>query len=404
MEDIILVFVFIFSVLFLIILWAVYSYKNDPKKLAKQKVKFKEEEQHKQLQYEDINNADAVKSSSNMSHYKVIKSEYSKLNYLVSNYIVFDLETTGLDCSFDDIIEIGAIKFEDNTEISRFHSYVNIKRDIPKRIVELTGITNEMIRNAPELEKTLADFKEFISDSVLIAHNSSFDMKFLQTNYNRIFHITLDNSVIDTLALSRKYLKNIQNHKLVTIKEHFGIQVGSHNALDDCEVTSKLYQYCFERYLKSEYSGLAKEVFDTTLKLLNDNGLKTNMLSLNSGSNYTDILYYSFVMLRFKTKGRLIYWLIDIGTDDFNKKYTTDIKISVSSASEGEKTRLFITSGSQIIDFSDYVIKEYHECEEQQLLLKKTESHKKTTTYKTEIVIEKDENGNSRLVSKHYEE
>ncbi len=404
MKDIILFFVFIFSVLFLIILWAVYSYKNDHKKFARQKTKLKEEEQHKQLQYENIRNADADKSSSNISQYKIIKSEYNKLYSLVSNYIVFDLETTGLDCSFDDIIEIGAIKFEDNTEVSRFHSYVNIKRDIPKKIVELTGITNEMIRNAPELEKTLADFKKFISDSVLIAHNSNFDMKFLQTNYNRFLHITLDNSVIDTLALSRKYLKNIQNHKLVTIKEYFDIQVGSHNALDDCEVTSKLYQYCFEQYHKFEYSGLAKEVFDTTLKLLNDKGLKTNMLSLNSGSNYTDILYYCFAMLRFKTKGRLIYWLVDIDADDFNKKYTTDIKISVSSASEGKKTRLFITSGSQIIDFSDYIIKEYHKCEEQQLLLEKAESHKRITTYKTEIVIEKDENGNSRFVSKHYEE
>lgn len=107
------------------------------------------------------------------------------------------------------------------------------------------------MRAAPSFNEAADDFLAFIGDLPLVAHNARFDMHFLQTELGR----RIDNDVIDTLRLSRELIPDLENHKLETLKYYFGMNVESHNALDDCLVTAKVYQECAplakERWLQS---------------------------------------------------------------------------------------------------------------------------------------------------------
>lgn len=177
-----------------------------------------------------------------------IDTSYNREKDYPKNYIVFDLETTGLDRSTCQIIEIGAIKYENHIKTDVFHSYIKPIGKIPERITELTGITDEMVADAPEPTDVLEKLLPFLGDYVMIAHNSNYDMPILQRYYGEHLKKHLNNSVIDTLLLARIYLDELNNHKLPTIKKHFDLSFGSHNALDDCETAAFLYKYCFDKH------------------------------------------------------------------------------------------------------------------------------------------------------------
>ena len=117
------------------------------------------------------------------------------------SFVAIDFETTGLRSSSDAIIEIGAVKFENGKFIDYFNSLVNPKITIPLTITKITGITNDMVENAPIIEQILPDFIDYIADYPLVAHNASFDMGFLLNNANK----EIKNPVVDTLQLSRNY-------------------------------------------------------------------------------------------------------------------------------------------------------------------------------------------------------
>ncbi len=167
------------------------------------------------------------------------------------SFVVFDLETTGLSATNNEIIEIGAIRFIDNEPREQFHTYVKPKRNILQKITDITGITNEMVKDAPAVEDVLPYFIDFIKDDVLVAHNSSFDMSFILHNLFINNYKKLNNKTIDTLQLSRQRVRvvdsnnvpeRLKNYKLVTLKEHFGLdELDSHNALDDCKVCAYVY-------------------------------------------------------------------------------------------------------------------------------------------------------------------
>ncbi len=168
-----------------------------------------------------------------------------------SSFVVFDLETTGLSSTNNEIIEIGAIRFIDDEPREQFHTYIRPKRKITPKITDITGITNEMVKDAPSIEEVLPYFIDFIKGDVLIAHNSSFDMGFILHNLFINNYKKIKNKTIDTLQLSRRRVRELDsdnvprrlvNYKLVTLKEHFGLnEVGSHNALDDCKVCAYVY-------------------------------------------------------------------------------------------------------------------------------------------------------------------
>ncbi|WP_323584690.1 3'-5' exonuclease [Aliarcobacter butzleri] len=161
-----------------------------------------------------------------------------------SSFIVFDIETTGLHSVRDEIIEIAAIKIEDINARNHktFQSFIKPKKDIPFNITELTGITNSMVANADNIDVVLKSFNEFIEDYPLIGHNIDFDIKFLDNKMKKAKINFGNKKLIDTLPLSRKAFKNLDNHKLTTLIKALGIDVNeSHRALEDAKATLFVY-------------------------------------------------------------------------------------------------------------------------------------------------------------------
>lgn len=162
---------------------------------------------------------------------------------LPCDYTVIDVETTGLDPSYDEIIEIGAIKVRNNEINSQFSSLVKPSRPIDEFIENLTGITNEMLKNAPSIKEVLPQFIDFINDDILLGHNIHFDINFLYDNLDFYLDYKLSNNFIDLMRLTRKVYPNLENHKLVTIAEFLNINIENHHrSLADCLTTHKCYQ------------------------------------------------------------------------------------------------------------------------------------------------------------------
>lgn len=156
-------------------------------------------------------------------------------------YIVFDVETTGLSATYDKIIELAAVKMQNGNIIDRFERFVNPHHALSATTIELTGITDEMVRNAPEIEQVIKDFYEFIGDGIIVAHNASFDMGFLYEGYRRTGIEHFNHPVIDTLELARFLHPEMKSHRLGTLTKKFNIELTqAHRAIFDCEATGYL--------------------------------------------------------------------------------------------------------------------------------------------------------------------
>ena len=156
------------------------------------------------------------------------------------DYTVVDIETTGFDPMFDEIIEVAGIKYRGRNEVGRFQSLVKPDDGIPDYITALTGITNEMVTDAPGIEDVLPRFLEFIGEDIVVGHNVHFDVDFLY-DYAEDFELKpFSNDLVDTLRLSRRLYPELQSHKLSALAAHFGVEPdGEHRALADCVTTQK---------------------------------------------------------------------------------------------------------------------------------------------------------------------
>jgi len=169
------------------------------------------------------------------------------MNYFVDDYVVFDIETTGLDKDKDKIIEIGALKYKGNELVEEFNYLINPNIKLPEIITTITGITDEMLVGKDDIAIVLPKFLEFIGDLPLVAHNGEFDLGFIRKNINDLNLKQLTNQNIDTLLLARIYLKQMYNYKLETLKKYFGIKQISHRSIGDCYTTNYVYQECKKR-------------------------------------------------------------------------------------------------------------------------------------------------------------
>lgn len=160
-----------------------------------------------------------------------------------TEFVVFDLETTGAKAPPCRITEIGAYRIKDGKIASEFHTLINPETAIPPFITSLTGISDEMVEDAPKFREVATDFLEFIGDSVLVAHNAQFDMRFLNHEVGRVYEdYRVANPCLCTVQLSRRLLPNIMNHKLKTIAEYYSISlVNHHRASDDAHATAKIF-------------------------------------------------------------------------------------------------------------------------------------------------------------------
>ena len=169
----------------------------------------------------------------------VVWGDYS--GNLNQTFVVFDLETTGLSPMKDEITEIGAVKIKNGQIIDQFHTLVNPGCSIPYRITKLTGISDDLVKNAPKIKDVLPKFMEFCHHNILIAHNAKFDISFIK-NKARNINLNVKNAVLDTLALSRICLPHLKRHGLNNIVKHFGVKLENHHrALDDAQATADIF-------------------------------------------------------------------------------------------------------------------------------------------------------------------
>jgi len=149
-------------------------------------------------------------------------------------YVIFDIETTGLSIVNNKIIEIAGVKMKDGKEIDRFATFVNPHERIPYNIQQLTNINDDMVRDAPELEDVLPKFLDFVGDSVLVAHNARFDMGFIQANCKSLGLPAVTNPSLDTLEMARLLFPTMKNHRLNTLADKFKVSLDNHHrAIDD---------------------------------------------------------------------------------------------------------------------------------------------------------------------------
>ena len=157
-----------------------------------------------------------------------------------ATYCVLDLETTGFSFRTEKITEIGIMKMKNGEVIDEFSCFVNPEKPIPQRVVEVTNITDDMVKDAETIDKVFPKMMEFIGDSVLVAHNADFDIGFLKYNAGELGY-TLENTYMDTLRLAKELFPDYKKYKLGIIAENLGIKVEvAHRALDDVDTTVKV--------------------------------------------------------------------------------------------------------------------------------------------------------------------
>lgn len=156
-------------------------------------------------------------------------------------YVVFDIETTGLSSKHDKITEIGAVKIYKDQIIDRFSALVNPEIPIPSKIVELTGIKDDMVKNQPTIDHILPLFLSFIKDDPVVAHNAPFDVSFIKENCERL-GLNFNPAIIDTLPLSKMLLPNLKRYRLNNIAQAMKVELKNHHrAVDDAEATAEIF-------------------------------------------------------------------------------------------------------------------------------------------------------------------
>jgi len=174
-------------------------------------------------------------------------------------FIVFDLETTGLSPLSCKITEIGAVNIKGDKVLDVFNTFVDPECHIPENITELTGITDEMVKGAPSQEEAVRAFLDFAGDRLLIAHNASFDTGFIRAACDQ-FKIPFENAYLDTVALSRHVNPELKKHKLNLLAEYFELgDFNHHRACDDAEVLARIFFKMVEK-LRQEGIGTLFEM------------------------------------------------------------------------------------------------------------------------------------------------
>lgn len=161
---------------------------------------------------------------------------------IINDYVVIDLEMTGLSAKTDKIIEIGAVRVRDGKVTDTWETFVNPKCSIPLRVTELTGITDEMVKNGMEEDKAIEQLLTFLGEDVLVGQNINFDYSFLKqwaVNKKR----PLEKKACDTLKIARKILPAEQPKNLEALCEYFNIErKRAHRALDDALETAQIFE------------------------------------------------------------------------------------------------------------------------------------------------------------------
>lgn len=162
-------------------------------------------------------------------------------------YNILDFETTGLSADYDRVIEVGVVKVKNYKIIDTFQEFVNPGMRIAGAITSLTGITNDMVKDADRNSKVMPRLKNFVGDELIVAHNAAFDSRFYKAEMNRV-KIYPKNDFLCSLLLARRMYQNLNSHKLGTLCNYLGVtNKASHRALGDAEATHKVFSAICER-------------------------------------------------------------------------------------------------------------------------------------------------------------
>ena len=216
---------------------------------------------------------------------------------LDADYVVFDLETTGFSPEVNRIIEIGAVKVKNGAIVDKFSTFVNPEVPIPFRIEQLTSINDSMVIDAPVIADILPEFMKFCEGCVMVAHNADFDMSFIKKNCQRL-DIPCAPTIVDTVALARVLLPNLNRFKLDTVAKALGVSLDNHHrAVDD--------------------AGCTAEIFVKFIAMLKDRGVSTldevNALGTSSVQNVQKMPTYHAIILATCDQGRTnLYRLVSL--------------------------------------------------------------------------------------------
>lgn len=198
----------------------------------------------------------------------------------IDDYTIIDIETTGLDPNFNEIIELSAIKVRNNKIVEEYSTLVKPEENLDEFIKELTGITDEMLKDKPTIENALNEYLNFIGDDIIIGHNVNFDINFLYDNSIKYYNKPIENDFIDTLRMSRKYL-SLENNKLVNVAKALNVDIsGAHRALNDCYIVYGVYNILKEKIKNyvSEKDNKIKEKNIRDFETKNDSNIILNPL------------------------------------------------------------------------------------------------------------------------------
>ena len=241
----------------------------------------------------------------------------SKGQSIDTTYCVLDLETTGLSFRTEKITEVGIMKVQNGEVIDSFSCFVNPEKPIPSKVVEVTNITDDMVKDAETIDKVMPKILEFVGDSVLVAHNADFDIGFLKYNAKQL-GLSLENTYIDTLRLAKELFPDFKKYKLGLIADKLGIVVEvAHRALDDVDTTVK--------------------VLNVMLNMLKENGVKTlDDIDNNSNVDFKKLPSYHAIILAKDYVGlKNLYKLVSISHLHYFYKKPRILKSIYKKYSEG---------------------------------------------------------------------